>query len=83
MSWSSKKKLHRCYDSVLAGMKLMYNSCRLVHCDLSEYNLLYHENEPWFIDVGQVRGLWPIISVISVVSFVSLVSVVSLSQLSS
>ncbi len=29
------------------------SGCRLVHADLSEYNVLYHNGEPHIIDVGQ------------------------------
>ena len=25
----------------------------MVHSDFSEYNILWHEDEPWIIDVGQ------------------------------
>merc|ERR1712168_183437 len=35
------------------GMKRMYNEARLVHADLSEYNLLWFENRVWVIDVAQ------------------------------
>lgn len=31
----------------------MYNKCRLVHADLSEYNILYHNGSLVFIDVSQ------------------------------
>ena len=31
----------------------MYHECNLVHGDLSEYNLLWHENRPIIIDVSQ------------------------------
>jgi len=31
----------------------MYHQCKLVHADLSEYNILYHENHLWIIDVSQ------------------------------
>jgi RIO kinase 1 len=31
----------------------MYQTCRLVHADLSEYNILYHDNKLWIIDVSQ------------------------------
>jgi RIO kinase 1 len=34
-------------------MKIMYQDCKLVHADLSEYNILYHKDKPWIIDVSQ------------------------------
>lgn len=29
------------YDQVVRTMRTMYQECRLVHADLSEYNILY------------------------------------------
>ena len=34
-------------------MRTMYHSCRLVHGDLSEYNILYARGQLLFIDVSQ------------------------------
>ena len=34
-------------------MCTMYQKCRLIHADLSEYNMLWHEGKVWFIDVSQ------------------------------
>ena len=34
-------------------MKKMYTKCHLVHADLSEYNMLWHEGNIYFIDMGQ------------------------------
>ncbi|ELQ74490.1 Serine/threonine protein kinase involved in cell cycle control [Trachipleistophora hominis] len=31
----------------------MYRDAKLVHCDLSEYNLLYYDDKVYVIDVGQ------------------------------
>lgn len=31
----------------------LYNDCQLVHADFSEYNLLWHNNSVWVIDVSQ------------------------------
>jgi len=32
----------------------MFQDCKLVHGDLSEYNMLYHDGALYFIDVSQV-----------------------------
>lgn len=34
-------------------MKILFNEVGLVHSDLSEYNILWHEDKCYFIDVGQ------------------------------
>jgi len=34
-------------------MRRMYQECKLIHADLSEYNILYHNKQVWFIDVSQ------------------------------
>lgn len=41
------------YVQMLAYMRILYQTCRLVHADLSEYNVLYHEGKQWIIDVSQ------------------------------
>ena len=41
------------YLQLLGYMRIMFQTCRLVHADLSEYNLLYHESKLWVIDVSQ------------------------------
>jgi RIO kinase 1 len=50
MSVSKAGELYR--DIVLTTRK-MFHECRLVHGDLSEFNLLYHEGRAYFIDVSQ------------------------------
>ena len=41
------------YLQLLGYMRILYQACRLVHADLSEYNVLYHEDKLWLIDVSQ------------------------------
>lgn len=41
------------YIEMLAYMRILYHTCRLVHADLSEYNVLYHQGRQWMIDVSQ------------------------------
>ena len=41
------------YMQTMLIVRRMYQRCKLVHADLSEYNLLYHEGEVWVIDVSQ------------------------------
>jgi RIO kinase 1 len=41
------------YIQLLSIMQKMYKVCRLVHADLSEYNMLYHEKKLFIIDVSQ------------------------------
>lgn len=41
------------YEQTIMIVRRMYQRCRLVHADLSEYNLLYHKGEVWVIDVSQ------------------------------
>ena len=41
------------YLQLLGYMRILYQNCRLVHADLSEYNILYHNDKLWLIDVSQ------------------------------
>ncbi|KAF2032105.1 Serine/threonine-protein kinase Rio1 [Setomelanomma holmii] len=41
------------YVEMLIYMRVLYQTCRLIHADLSEYNVLYHEGKQWIIDVSQ------------------------------
>jgi len=41
------------YDTLISDIHAMYKDAGLIHADLSEYNILYHEDTPYIIDVGQ------------------------------
>lgn len=49
----SQSDAEAAYADVLQTMKTLYNECHLVHADLSEYNILWHDKECWYIDVSQ------------------------------
>jgi RIO kinase 1 len=42
-----------CYLTCISLIRMMYQTCKLVHGDLSEYNMLYWKNKLYFIDVSQ------------------------------
>ena len=41
------------YIEMIEIMRKLFKSCKLVHADLSEYNILYHEHNVYIIDVAQ------------------------------
>ncbi|EQC26713.1 Atypical/RIO/RIO1 protein kinase [Saprolegnia diclina VS20] len=49
----SESQLRSVYISCVKTMRVMYQVCKLVHGDLSEYNLLYFQSKLYFIDVSQ------------------------------
>ncbi|MBO96718.1 MAG: serine protein kinase RIO [Euryarchaeota archaeon] len=46
------KKLET-FSEMLDMVAVSWQKANLVHADLSEYNILWYEGQPWFIDVGQ------------------------------
>ena len=50
---SNGKAWKAAYIDVVRMMRVMFRDARLIHGDLSEYNLLYHNSEVYFIDVSQ------------------------------
>ncbi|KAM0345779.1 hypothetical protein ACHAPU_006132 [Fusarium lateritium] len=44
---------YKLYVQLLGIMRRIYHVCRLVHADLSEYNILYHKEKLYIIDVSQ------------------------------
>ncbi|KAL6545069.1 hypothetical protein OROHE_009976 [Orobanche hederae] len=49
----SRGKLRESYLEIILAMRTMYQKCKLVHGDLSEYNILYYEGHLYIIDVSQ------------------------------
>ena len=49
----SSKKMRSLFEQLLKDVRTMYQDCKLVHADFSEYNLLYHNGNAWIIDVSQ------------------------------
>ena len=41
------------FEELLEMVAVNWQTCDLVHADFSEYNILWHEDQPWVIDVGQ------------------------------
>ncbi|KAM9233589.1 serine/threonine-protein kinase RIO1 [Dugong dugon] len=49
----SESKARELYLQVIQYMRRMYQDARLVHADLSEFNMLYHNGGVYIIDVSQ------------------------------
>lgn len=49
----SDAELILAYEEVVDFMVRLYNEANLVHADLSEYNILWHDGKCWLIDVAQ------------------------------
>ena len=47
------EEVDQAYTQIVSMMQQLYHQCHLVHADLSEYNILWHESQCWFIDVSQ------------------------------
>ena len=41
------------FDELLNWLRICWQEAALVHADFSEYNILWHQDEPRIIDVGQ------------------------------
>ncbi|XP_068196095.1 serine/threonine-protein kinase RIO1 [Antennarius striatus] len=49
----SEGRARELYLQVIQNMRKMFQDARLVHADLSEFNMLYHEGDAYIIDVSQ------------------------------
>ncbi|XP_074842019.1 serine/threonine-protein kinase RIO1 isoform X2 [Carettochelys insculpta] len=49
----SDSKARELYLQIIQYMRRMYQDAKLVHADLSEFNMLYHNGEVYIIDVSQ------------------------------
>jgi RIO kinase 1 len=49
----SNSKHRQLFQDLLLDVRRMYQECRLVHADFSEYNILYHDGRAHVIDVSQ------------------------------
>ncbi len=47
----------RIYEKIVEYISVLYNKAQLVHADLSEFNILYHQSMPVIIDMGQAVTL--------------------------
>ena len=52
-SFENIEEFDECYFQIIEIMKKMYQKCKLVHSDFSEYNLLYYNKEVYVIDLAQ------------------------------
>ncbi|KAK2822945.1 hypothetical protein Q5P01_023010 [Channa striata] len=49
----SESKARELYLQIVQNMRKMFQDARLVHADLSEFNILYHNGDAYIIDVSQ------------------------------
>ncbi len=49
----TREQCDEMYVELLLAVRTMFHQCHLVHADLSEYNVLFHEGHLWIIDVSQ------------------------------
>jgi len=55
--WTSNEMMTDAFQQVQSIMVRMFRNCKLVHADLSEFNLLYSNSTVYVIDVAQAVDL--------------------------
>uniref|UniRef100_A0A0M3HQQ3 Serine/threonine-protein kinase RIO3 n=2 Tax=Ascaris TaxID=6251 RepID=A0A0M3HQQ3_ASCLU len=53
IEWEDQESKADAFQQVREAMSRMFKECRLVHGDLSEFNILYHLGHAYIIDVSQ------------------------------
>jgi RIO kinase 1 len=53
VSLDSVEEWDKIYIEIIDIMRKLFKNCKLVHADLSEYNILYHDYNVYIIDVAQ------------------------------
>lgn len=48
-----REALRSAYEQCVGMMRVLFQDCRLVHGDLSEFNMLWHRRQLWTIDLAQ------------------------------
>ncbi len=51
------KNIEKLAKEILDFIKILYQKAKLVHGDLSEFNILYHNQEPIIIDISQAVAI--------------------------
>ena len=49
----TEEELSKAWKQCVELLCRLYKDCDLIHSDFSEYNLLWHQNKIWCIDVSQ------------------------------
>jgi len=51
------QNLDKIFEDIMDFIKILYQKANLVHGDLSEFNILYHNQKPFVIDISQAVSI--------------------------